>query len=739
MDTQVVVRIRRTAAASADGLLTFFIAFAVVTHWFPFRTVSGVVSPTSRVGEDAINNYMQFAVCVCALGCAFAVAYVRERSFIEQVITWLVRSPSPASASGQVRMALAILLTLAVASNAGMSAVDTPFVDAFHEGEYLGSLPNIADVERLVASSFSVHGPGIDLLPGYVASMFAKPGARLIPTRFAYSCLRFLAVLAAVIALLILVSELCSGAEATQRLGAWLLATLVFCIALNVGAWPNELALHKIVNARDTLFLVQLCLALSFASNKPTLIRRALIAVAVGALLPVGVIYCFDRGLYTLALMTICTALFVLAERNWKAWIAGVAIGAALGMAGLGALIGIPGLEAIADQIAFWVVNGRIIWSIRGFATLANDWALLVLVSALLGCAVVIFGLVHDARERGLRDAMRRWLQALVIVSATLVSSRMAIERGDTGHVAWAATSAWLLISAFMASCAVRVFHAERNQNDDPTKALLTVAVAVLLALAIPLLNPVPLVERAVAGLRVLDAPDRRVLADEQLTAVHGMADHLRGAKCFYTLTNESAWYYLLDTPSCSRFYQVTNARTLEAQDIVIRDLKLGQPNYILFRNGGWSNSLDGVSFFNANPKIANYVLEHFSPGPWVEDNWLWERSNGPPQFEAGADTGEVVNPPASTSAHFDLELRGTLLTAERSKAHAIYVTVGRDNRPVWAGPITDLMQSERKWSATVPTAILGRGPHLIRVWVKYRDNSSLVPLASVSSLTIDP
>src|SRR3712207_8788263 len=35
-----------------------------------------------------------------------------------------------------------------------------------------------------------------------------------------------------------------------------------------------------------------------------------------------------------------------------------------------------------------------------------------------------------------------------------------------------------------------------------------------------------------------------------------------RGADCFFTLTSEGVWYYLLELPSCSRFHHVVYART---------------------------------------------------------------------------------------------------------------------------------------------------------------------------------
>jgi hypothetical protein len=104
----------------------------------------------------------------------------------------------------------------------------------------------------------------------------------------------------------------------------------------------------------------------------------------------------------------------------------------------------------------------------------------------------------------------------------------------------------------------------------------------------------------------------------------------MAGASCFFTLSSEGLWYYLLRKPSCSRFHHLVYARTREAEAEVVASLARERPPVVLVENDNWSFRIDGVPIAVTNPVIVQYVLSHYRPWRRIGAHWMWTRGDRP-------------------------------------------------------------------------------------------------------------
>lgn len=744
----------RVWAATADALLVFAPALALVKavppNLFPFASTD-VVSATTRAGVEPLLNYAQFALCAAIVWIAFAFGYRRSRSIIEWVAGAVHDRLEISRAVRFATWAVGVCGLVVYLVNVGTSAIALPLTDLFHEGEYLGFVPVFDAHAPAIATTFTVHGPGVDLLPGYAATTVGLDDRGIVVVRSAYATLRFLAVVAAFWATAMLATLALPAASILARFVLAFTSFAILVTALQAGAWPDELALHKTLNVRDLMFLVQIATALAFVhaqrSGRGAWTAEAL-AVACGALLPLGMIYCFDRGLYGVAFAGFLSIVIAICGKEWaRRWFPGLVAGAAVATATAWVAIGNDGIAALQDQLAFWIRHGRAIWAYSGIATSGNTWAGFLLAGGFLAMALAAARFREALHASGrLAEATRRELPSLVLVAAAIASVRMAVERGDPGHIAWGTTAAWMLLSVYAGKFVVAAFTPSRPGDPSPIAAdghvssrkIVIVAVAALLGFNCQLLDPWSAITTLYRGRGIsLQTSDRSILSRDQMEVIAAMKAPMRDSRCFYTLTNESAWYYLLGKESCSRFYQVTNARPTTAQQEVVAALEDKRPSHILFSSTGWSNRIDGISVFNANPLVARYVITHYVPERDIAGSWFWRRARALPTY-ADSVVGAIVDAPSEGSRSWDLPVNGTWRKEGlASSAQGLLVTVGDENTPVWAGRLESDDAAHGRWSAVLPTAGLTPGKHRVRIWAIQDEGAPMPLLGEIPDLQI--
>ena len=732
-------------AAGAANVALFTIpalgAVAWITLPAPANPAHGVTE-LWRAGVGSWTNYLQFAVFGVLMAVAFLAGYLRGMS----VIVALFRALSgETTGSRTLRRALWCAVgvgALAYAVNASISSVTHPLTDAFHEGEYLGFIPTLRDGGSL-ADALTTHGPGVDLVPAYASVALAGPDNGIAVARLAYALLRAAAVFAALACL----AFLCRLFAPEDSRSGWVvttaLAVLVLGVALRFGEWPDEPPMHKTLNARDAVYLVQVALSLAFAramSVRPRASRAGpALAFLFGATLPWAPYYSYDRGLYGLAFAAL-VSLAMTASPWRRAWLGGLLAGAAAGLVALFALVPRHDLAAAAEQIRYWMTHGRDLWSFPGIATPPEPWIPILLAGAAISIAAAVAIAVKSLREYG-RGVVVREPAAVVMLAASLPLLRTAIERGDGTHVAWAVTPAWMFIAAGLARAA-RVRFAKRDVPSvavDEAAAIWAVLVSALVGYMLSLMNPAAAwarIDREI--LRGVRTADASVLSAEEREVQRAMAPAVRKSPCFVTLTNQPTWYYILGRPSCARFLAATNARPAEAQAEFVAALEAKRPEWILLGNRDWSNVVDGVSFFDASPAVATYVLTHYVPDKLVAGNGFWRRASGPPVWSQER-IGSATIHPAIASRRFDASLRGTL-TSEQAlhPPSALLLTADEPPRPLWAGVPDGPAWRGGAWSVTLPTAALPAGTHRLQAWARRDTTAEWVRLGEAVDVRIE-
>lgn len=733
----------RLAAGTANVALLVIPALGVAA-WFslPAQLDPAVVSPSWRAGIDAWTNYLRFAVFAVLMASAFAAGYLRGTGWLTMAARALSGDERTARRTRAVLWCAFAVVAIAYAVNASISSVTHALTDDFHEGEYLGFIPHLRAGGSL-DGALTTHGPGVDLLPAYASVALAGPDNGIVTARIAFAALRAAAVAAAIAALALLCRLLAPGDSRARWIVTTALATLALGAALRFGEWPDDPPMHKTLNPRDVVYLVQIALVLAFAramGRAPAASSRgALFAFAAGVSLPWAPFYSYDRGLYGLAFVALVS--IPIAATSWrKPWLSGVLGGAAAGLAALLAIVTRADLAAAVAQIRYFARYGRDLFSYAGIATPPEIWIPFLLAGAAAALAWAVASIAKSLRAHG-SDVALREPAAVVMLAASLPILRTAVERGDSTHVAWAVTPAWLLASALLARFAATRFLWPRG---DPGKAaeataIGTVLLSVLMGLAMPLLDPVAAWKRVDREyLRGRHTADANVLSAAQREVRSAMGAAVAASPCFVTLTNEPTWYYVLGRPSCTRYHAVTNARARTAQDAFVAALEAKRPQWILFENRAWSNTVDGVSLFDGTPEIVAYVLSHYEPDAVVAGNWFWRRAAGPPVWSDDR-VGEVRNYPRAASRVPDARIDGTLPADEAQRLpEALIVTVGTPPRPLWAGRPDAGAWRAGAWSVTLPTAVLSPGTHKVQAWVRRETPGRFVRLGEAVDVRID-
>ena len=739
---------QRALAGVADALLVFFPALALARKVSlpQIASAGDVVSATTRAGFETLTNYAQFALCVFVVWLAFFLGFRRGRP----ILGWISKLPGHYLRLSRGARALLWALGAAAAAvylvNVTSVTLDAPLTDLYHEGEHLGFIPALRAADAVFPSTFMAHGPGVDLLPGFVAARFERPGHGIVATRLTYAALRTVAVVASLLAVLAFARLLSPESARAQWLACSALALMLFVVALQIGAWTDVPTFHKTMNPRDAGFLLQVLAVLVFAlverdARRP--IAATALAAAIGASLPMAVFYSYDRGLYGAVFLLLVTAAFgICGGRSARTWFIGLPVGAVLGSAVLYAMFGREDIDAVREQVAFWVRHGRAIWAYAGLAVSPDTWTGAALVGSFIALALGVLRLVRViAATRSIREAIAREIGVVILISASISCWRMPIERGDAGHVAWGVTASWIMLSVFVARFVLDALRSPPRFDPVPRASgaanygasVVMAGVSAVAGCNLLFLDPYAAYDRLASQYYgALQKTDAAILSPQQLRTLDAIRDDLGPSSCFYTLTNEGAWYYLLQRKSCTRFYQLTNARPLSAQREIVAALEATKPAVILFSSGGWSSTfVDGVSMFNASSEVMRYVLSHYLPLKFVAGNWFWQRSEEPLHF-ADRREGTVSSTPSAWNRASDLRVSGTYGSDRAtSPPEALIVTDGDENAPLWAGKPEGDDLVEGRWTVEIPTAVLAPGKHRVRVWAFREKGAPIVQLGA--------
>lgn len=723
-----------------DGFLAFLILVNLVKYFhLPYLGgPTGIVSAVTRQQFEPLTNYFRYLVIFAGTFSVFFFSYRRRDSF-----------PAPAINKGKIHAVsfpniwraacwtILFVVLFSVAINWTATDVSEPVSDTFHEGEFFGFLA-AAKQGIPFQDIVSIHG-GMDFLPVLIADRHAKNDNRIVLTRLVYVALHILAFLAALVTIYqaarLLGCRLSRFDTICLLLMVWLLLSSILGIR-PAPANPVSAACHP-YSVRDVLFLLQLSLVLGFFRIAKSETHRATllpVAAFIGMLLPLSFLYSYDRAIYMLAVTTIVT-LCVPAQSRPTAisWLVGLVSGVLLGIGILSFTIGGGGIHGLIRQVAYWGKISRFISTLPLSLGIRDISVLFPFGTGTLAICGGMYYLFLEYRRHGdFRIALGDNMGVVILTVASVVFMRIAMERSDPIHILWGLMPSFLFIAAAVLVFLDRLFR-DTGLIDAVSTAGSGAQALVVMSLALLVLTPVASPKYAASVLwnyrNSVSLQDSKLLPADYVAAVGALKKEIQSSAAFFTLTNEGVWYYLFETPSCSRFHQLFYARDTAAQKEVIDSLEQKQPRVILFQNVFWSNRIDNVSVFNSNAPVVRFVLENYRPFRVIGEHWFWCRSEHPMRFGTEME-GSLDANPQTVDRTRDMEFSGNFREGfHLTDVSAIIATVGEENIPVWAGRLSKEDAARSRWTATLPTATLGAGATLIRFWVMENLDTTLHPL----------
>ena len=226
------------------------------------------------------------------------------------------------------------------------------------------------------------------------------------------------------------------------------------------------------------------------------------------------------------------------------------------------------------------------------------------------GILVIIF---NFDRKTKVKPELKTFFSFVYLLNIITFSS--AIVRSDSVHIKSAAGPLLFLLYSLILYF---VFNYLIEKNKFESNYLLVKKVFRLLPAIILLINffvitkyPISIKENIFLfkNKKFILQNDKFFLTTDQIQMLNYYNELTKNENCIQLFTNETAIPYLLGKPTCSKFYSMTMAASIESQNSFIKELKATKPKIILY------DSDDSV--FNDTqyrlPKVLNYIKSNYT------------------------------------------------------------------------------------------------------------------------------
>ncbi|VXD21578.1 conserved membrane hypothetical protein [Planktothrix serta PCC 8927] len=640
-----------------------------------------------------------------------------------------------------------LLLTWLINTPFNQFKINSILIDSFHEGEFLGFLPNFLQLKQPFINTVLIHGYGVDVLPSWLAANLANQNNGIALTRLfvnlenVITCLGYFWILWELINL----SQIHKN-----RLKIFLISCILFCVFDGV--------FYKFDGRRGTSFIIQLALTLRFFRVAETQTNQAQwLSILIGASIPSSFFYIYDRAIYFIAVYLCASILSLFINKKTSIlWLKGSLIGIIVTSIFSLIFLGFNQINAIISQVLYWGKYGRYI-SFIPLPPLELTWTSQTFWLSMFVQSAVLVYLLLDFKnhEFKLRSFIQNNYLIILLLVAASVYMRITLDRSDLGHAYHGA-----LITAFLGFYLLyrgykHKIEAQLSQfNLTPLQQTLTILLLIVIILAEPSFNIVKGMQKLTQLPDALSTPNQELLKPDYLEAWNTLKPEIEQQSCFYTLTSEGLWYYLFNKPSCSKYGYVLYAKPTIAQQQVIQELNETKPNILLLTNEIWyHNPWDFVLKSESASLIYQNVLTTYRPYKTVQSHWFWKRNNQPLKFtQTQTLNGNIESIPTQPIyQRDDLSISGWSILPKQSKpADAVYLSLGENNQLIAVGqvniPRPDVVKTlsnpkyeKSGWMIRVPTAILPPGNNQMKVWSYDAKNNQLTQIGKSFNLEIIP
>jgi hypothetical protein len=618
-----------------------------------------------------------------------------------------------------------LLLTWLINTPFNQFRINSTLIDSFHEGEFLGFLPNFIQLKQPFIDTILIHGYGVDVLPSWLAKNLATQNNGIALTRLfvnlenVITCLGYFWIL----------WELINLAEINKnKLKIFLISCIIFCVFDGI--------FYKFDGRRGTSFIIQLALTLRFFRIAKTQPKQAQwLSVLIGASIPSSFFYIYDRAIYFIAVYLCASILSLFLDKKTTIiWLRGTLIGIISVTIISIIFLGFEQINAIISQVLYWGKYGRYI-SFIPLPPLELSWTSQTFWLSMFFQSAVLVYLILDFKNQELK--LRPFVQKNTLIILLLIPAsvymRITLDRSDIGHAYHGALITTFLVIYLIYLVYKHEIEPQLSQlNITPIQQSLTVLLLIVIILSEPGFNLVRGMEKITQLPDALSTPNQELLKPDYLEAWNTLKPEIEQQSCFFTLTSEGLWYYLFDKPSCSKYSYVLYAKPTVAQQEVIQELNETKPDILLLTNEMWyQNPWDEILKSESASLIYQNVLTTYRPYKTVQSHWFWKRNNQPLKLtKTQSLNGNIESLPTQPIHQRDnLSIGGWSILPESSQpADAVYLSLGKKNQLITVGqvniPRPDVVQvlsnpkyEKSGWIIRVPTAILPQGNNQMKVW----------------------
>lgn len=362
-------------------------------------------------------------------------------------------------------------------------------------------------------------------------------------------------------------------------------------------------------------------------------VRRWRWLVLTGLLGALAFFYSIDRGAYFSAAQVGIVVLVALLARDARLagkGLAAILAGFALGLLGIGAAFGFgelaAGIRSTSFLFAIKDLSDGSVYPTPAFPI--TNWKFLSHYHTfpLVCLAVQILAAFIHFHRRGwrLQGGTAEIVQLGLLVISCLYY-RSALSRCDDLHYRYVSSF------AFLGATLVLV----RGLTDSPLWRRASVRWLVLALAAVPLLRftaglvpPVPGYFQGTSArfAELAQRPDEAFLAPRELAVREVLREEFREEACFFSLTSEPLWPFLLRKPSCGKFYLTWLISDRRLQEEAIAELRATMPGKILYGTPLAGDEMDGIPIAERARYLHAFVLEHYEPHREFEGWEIWRR-----------------------------------------------------------------------------------------------------------------
>ncbi len=715
------------------------------------KNTTGVVSLASIENVSPYTDYLKYLILLLTPPLIAAIILNLNRKKIEPAFNPILSCLNHPYT--WVGITCCLLLTWLINIPFNQFEINSILIDSFHEGEFLGFLPNFQQLKQPFMNTVLIHGYGIDVLPTWLAENLATQNNRIALTRLFVNLQNVIACLGYFWIIWELTQISFNTNSKTQTLKIFLLSCLIFCILDGI--------FFKFDGRRGTWFILQFALTLrffrlTFLLNQDVNSNQARwLAVLVGVSIPCSFLYVYDRGIYFIAVYLVASILTVfLNQKIAKIWLISSFLGMAIASFLITLLLGFNQVQAIILQILYWGKYGRYI-SFIPLPRLELTWTSQVFwLSMFVQSAVLVYLLLEfKTYDLKINLFIQNNYLTILFLSAASVYMRITLDRSDLGHAYHGA-----LMTVFLGFYLIYIGYNNKIKPKlsqlkiNPIQQLFIFLLMITIILAEPNFNLFKGIEKIAQLPASLSVSDQTLLKPDYLKAWKQLQPEIDQQSCFFTLTSEGLWYYLFNKPSCSKYGYVLYAKPTIAQQEVIQELNKTKPNIILLTNEMWyQNPWDEVLKSESASLIYQEVLNHYKPYKTVESHWFWKRSDQPFKFTQTNEINGYVEsiPTEPIQPSETLTLTGwSILPKINQPADAVYLSEGTNNRLIAVGQVninrpdvaqflSNLKAKKSGWVLRVPTAILSPGNHLMKVWNYDAKRNQLIQISEPFNLNI--